>query len=108
MGYDVIADKDLPEGMLVCEYVGDVVSYRKVIEKNYEEEYNDSLFELSVGRNADETLYIRPSKFTNMGRFINGVNVQTGKNKINVASVRMMCKGKPGVFLYTTRKIKKG
>lgn len=45
MGYDVIADKDLPEGMLVCEYVGDVVSYRKVIEKNYEEdEHNDSIF----------------------------------------------------------------
>jgi hypothetical protein len=31
MGYDVIADKDLPESMLVCEYVGDVVSFRKVI-----------------------------------------------------------------------------
>ena len=35
MGYDVIADKDLPEYMLICEYVGDVVSYRKVIELNY-------------------------------------------------------------------------
>jgi hypothetical protein len=43
-----------------------------------------------------------------MGRFINGVNNSTGKHKINVASVRMFCKGKPGVFLFTTRKIKKG
>lgn len=107
MGYDVIADKDLPEGMLVCEYVGDVMSFRKVIEKNFEE-HNDSLFELSVGKNSDETLYIRPSKYTNMARFINGVNIHTGKNKINVASVRMMCKGRPGVFLYTNRKVTKG
>lgn len=61
-----------------------------------------------MGKNADETLYIRPAKHTNMGRFINGVNNLTGKHKINVASVRMICKGKPGVFLYTTRKVKKG
>jgi hypothetical protein len=31
MGYDVVADKDLPKGMLVCEYVGDVVTYREII-----------------------------------------------------------------------------
>lgn len=43
-----------------------------------------------------------------MGRFINGVNNVTGTHKINVASIRMMAKGKPGIFLYTTRKIKKG
>lgn len=43
-----------------------------------------------------------------MGRFINGVNNRTGKSKINVGSVRMFCKGKPGVFLFTTRKIRKG
>ncbi len=71
-------------------------------------EPNDSLFELSVGRNADETLYIRPEKYTNLGRFINGVNNATGKNKINIGSVRMFYKGKPGIFLYTTRSIKKG
>ena len=53
MGYDVVADKDLPECMLVCEYLGDVVTYREVISKNYSEEHNDSLFELSVGSNAD-------------------------------------------------------
>ncbi len=43
-----------------------------------------------------------------MARFINGVNSKNGKHKINVASVRYFCRGKPGVFLYTTRKIKKG
>lgn len=53
MGYDVVADKDLPAAMLVCEYVGEVVSYRRVIKLEAENGHNDSLFELSVGRNAD-------------------------------------------------------
>ena len=45
MGYDVIADKDLPKGMLVCEYVGDVVSYRKIVSYFQEnQQHNDSLF----------------------------------------------------------------
>lgn len=43
-----------------------------------------------------------------MGRFINGVNNLTGKNKINLASIRMLYKGKPGIFLFTTRNVKKG
>jgi len=27
-GYDVVADKNLPKGMIVCEYVGDVYTNR--------------------------------------------------------------------------------
>jgi hypothetical protein len=42
-----------------------------------------------------------------MGRFINGVNNITGKGKINITSVRLLAKGKPGIFLYTTKKILK-
>lgn len=107
MGYDVVSDKDLPKGMLVCEYVGDVVTYREVINTNHEE-HNDSLFELRAGSNSNTTLYIRPKMFTNMGRFINGVNNVTGKDRVNLASIRMLYKGKPGIFLFTTRKIKRG
>ncbi len=40
MGYDVVADKVLPKGMIVCEYVGDVVTLREVIKTD---KYNDSL-----------------------------------------------------------------
>lgn len=43
-----------------------------------------------------------------MGRFVNGVNNETGKNKINIGSVKLFNNGKPGIFLYTTRGIKKG
>lgn len=31
MGYDVVADKDLPKGMIICEYVGDVYTFRETI-----------------------------------------------------------------------------
>ena len=31
-GYDVIADRDIPERTLICEYVGEVVSLRECIE----------------------------------------------------------------------------
>ena len=31
MGYDVVADKEIKEKTLICEYVGDVVTLRKCI-----------------------------------------------------------------------------
>ena len=32
MGYDVIADMDLPKGMIICEYIGDVFTHREVLQ----------------------------------------------------------------------------
>jgi hypothetical protein len=32
MGYDVVADKEIKEKTIVCEYIGEVVSLRKCIE----------------------------------------------------------------------------
>lgn len=42
MGYDVVADKDIKEKTLICEYVGEVVSLRKCIELEATSK-NDSL-----------------------------------------------------------------
>lgn len=30
-GYDVVADKDLPQGTIICEYVADVYSHREAL-----------------------------------------------------------------------------
>ena len=39
--------------------------------------------ELRIGKNADETLFIVPSKYSNLGRFINGINnIKGGKPNI--------------------------
>ena len=61
-----------------------------------------------MGCHSEETLIIRPEKYTNMARFINGINNQKGSNKANVATVRKLAKGMPTVILYSIRNIKKG
>ena len=111
MGYNVIADKNLPKGMIVCEYIGDVYTHRYAIEMTtIFEEQNDSIMELKKGKNADETLFIYPKKYSNIARFINGVNDKdkAKKNKANVASIRTLITGRPAVILYTTKSIRKG
>jgi len=103
-GYDVVADKEIAEKSLICEYVGEVVTLRECIELE-KRRRNDSLMELQAGKNADETLIIRPERFTNMARFINGVK----KDKDgNIATMKLLCRGKPVVLLVAKRKIKKG
>lgn len=69
---------------------------------------NDSIMDLRIGCNSDETLIIRPEKQTNMARFINGINNVKGSNKANVETVRKLAKGIPTVMLYSMRAIKKG
>lgn len=51
--------------------MGDVYTSRGHINL---EEQNDSVMELKKGKNADETLFIVPRRFTNIARFINGIN----------------------------------
>ena len=104
MGYDVVAGKSCAKDMIVCEYIGDVVTLREVIRTDRK---NDSLMEYKVGRNADETLFIKPTHYTNIARFINGINSK-GKKKPNVKSLRTTIQGKPSVILYTTQRIKEG
>jgi SET domain-containing protein len=58
-GYDVIADRPIPQRTLICEYVGEVVTHRECIELESRSK-NDSLMELQAGKNSDETLFIRP------------------------------------------------
>ena len=63
--------------------------------------------ELKKGRNADETLFIIPTKFTNIARYINGINPKA-QDKANVKSHRSRIRGRPAVILYTSKQIKKG
>ena len=106
MGYDVIAAKDIPKGMIVCEYVGDVYTNRVVLQLNAEKP-NDSIMQLKYGINADESLSIMPIKYTNIARFINGTR-QGSEDKANVKSLRALALGRPVVILYTIKPVRKG
>ena len=52
MGYDVVADREIKEKTIICEYIGEVVTLRKCIELEGESK-NDSLMELRVGYNSE-------------------------------------------------------
>lgn len=104
MGYDVIADCRLEKGTIVCEYVGDVYSHRQVIERGWE---NDSIMELRKGINSEERLFIVPSKYSNIARFINGIK-NGSRQKPNLQTIRALVDEKPVVILYTCSTIQEG
>lgn len=62
---------------------------------------------LRKGKNADETLFIVPRKYTNIARYINGVHPDN-KHQINVKNVKVRVQGRSAIILYTSRPIKKG
>ncbi|MCB0367920.1 MAG: hypothetical protein KDD45_00415 [Bdellovibrionales bacterium] len=66
---------------------------------------NDSVMDLWVGRNSDEKLVIRPEKWTNIARFINGVGNRGGRN---LDSLRVCYRGLPVVMLVARRDIERG
>lgn len=71
---------------------------------------NDSLMELMIGVDADSSLIIKPEKYTNMARFINGINNSNAESrkKANVKTIRFNIVGRPTILLYASRKINKG
>ena len=104
-GVDVVADMDIPAYTIVCEYIGEVMTLRKSIYLQKHQK-NDSVMDLWYGKNSDQSLVIRPEKWTNIARFLNGVGKR--KEDKNVCSIKICYRGKPMVLLVTSRKIKKG
>jgi hypothetical protein len=97
---------DIPKRSIICEYVGEVVTLRECTALDNEEGKNDSEMDLWVGRNSDEKLIIRPERWTNIARFINGAKDAT--SNCNVTSMRVCLRGMPMVLLISKRDIKKG
>jgi hypothetical protein len=73
---------NIPKGSIICEYVGEVVTMKECIDLESTTERSDSLMDLWKGRNSDESLMIRPWKWTNIARFINGA--KDDKSDLNV------------------------
>ena len=105
-GYGVVADMNIAKGSIICEYVGEVVTLRECSELDSHYGKNDSQMDLWQGRNSDEKLIIRPQKWTNIARFINGA--KDHRTDLNVLSIRVRIRGVPAVLLIARRDIKKG
>ncbi len=64
--------------------------------------------ELKAGINADETLVIRPKHFSNIARFINGINNAQNPSAANVRTIRMLAEGRACIVLLTSRDVQAG
>lgn len=66
--------------------------------------------QLTIGKNSEQTLLIVPRKYTNIARFLNGINEKDPKRheKQNVETVRALILGRPVVILYTSRSVRRG
>ena len=62
--------------------------------------------DLWIGRHAEEKLVIRPEKWTNIARFINGV--KTSQSKKNIDPALLCLRGLPVILLIANQDIKKG
>lgn len=107
LGYDVKATRFIQKGTIVCEYVGEVISKRTAINRDI---INDSLMELFVTNDADTSLLIKPECYTNIARFINGINNSdpSARKRVNLQSVRLNIQEQPRVLLYAKKNIECG
>lgn len=105
-GFVVQAVVDIPCSTFLCEYAGEVNPQRKVFFDND----NDSIMELLKAPSSVDCLVIKPEKYTNIARFISGINnFRTDSyKKINVNSVKMNVDSKAHIILYAARNIKAG
>lgn len=65
----MVAAADLPSYSLICEYLGEVRINREIIFHD-----NDSIMELLNTGDSETSLSIMPEKYSNVGRFFNGIN----------------------------------
>lgn len=75
-GYVLRAKGDIPQFTLLCEYAGQVRSQR---ESSFID--NDSIMQLLIGTDSDQSLCIVPQTKANLGRFFSGINNQTASGR---------------------------
>ncbi|CDW89782.1 histone-lysine n-methyltransferase atxr6-like [Stylonychia lemnae] len=104
-GFYVEAAQDMSDLTLICEYAGEVRTFRQCLFDK-----NDSIMELLDTGDSDTSLNIVPQKQANVGRFFNSINNSSkdSKKKQNIRSLRCQIDGKVTVLIFTKRPVKKG
>ena len=84
-GFYVEAAQDLADLTLLCEYAGEVRTFRQCLF-----EKNDSMMELLDTGDSETSLVIAPKKYCNVGRFFNSINKgnKESKRRQNIRSIR--------------------
>ena len=91
-GYVIKANKEIKKNTLICEYVGDVLTFQELCVKKIK---NDSIMDLIWTPQSETSLVICPHKNSNIARFISGVN----KNQVNTFSTKVSINGVVHILL---------
>lgn len=105
-GYIVKATTFIEKNTLICEYIGDVFSFKDFCIKKIE---TDSNMDLIINQRSEASLIICPYKHSNIARFISGINNSDPnfKKLINVFSTRVSINGSVHVLLIASKDIAK-
>ena len=96
-GYVIKANKEIKKNTLICEYVGDVLTFQELCVKNIK---NDSIMDLIWTPQSETSLVICPHKNSNIARFISGVNNSVNfKNQVNTFSTKVSINGVVHILL---------
>lgn len=114
-GYVVQAIEDIGAMTLICEYAGQVYTYRDQMFTK-----SDAMMTLLKTSRAQTSLVIIPDRFGNLARYLSGINNYKNERywlmclnifrfrKQNVCSIRFDVDGEARVILYAYRNIKAG
>ena len=108
--YVVKASIDIKENTLICEYTGNVLTYKKFC--NLDEEgpikKNNSIIDLTVTPNSETSLIICPYKYSNIARFLSGINNTTDfEDQVNVFPTKISINGFIPILVVAKKDIKK-
>ena len=104
-GYLVKANTFIKENTLICEYAGDVLTFKDFCNKKIE---NDSNMDLIITPQSETSLIICPNKHSNIARFISGINnLINFENMVNVFSAKVAINGIVHILLIALKDIKK-
>ena len=102
-GYIVKAKTFIEENTLICEYVGDVFTFKDFCNKQID---NDSNMDLILTPQSETSLVICPFKNSNIARFLSGVNNSSDVEKeINVFSAKVSINGIVHILLIAKKDI---
>ena len=104
-GYAVKANTRIKKNTLICEYTGDVLTFKEFCLRGIK---NDSIMDLTYTPQSETSLIICPYKHSNIARFISGINNFTKfKKQINVFSAKVSINGVLHILLIAKKDIEK-
>ena len=91
---------------ILCEYTGEVDHSAK-----FDNSTSNSLMALILGEDTSNHLTVDGSKYSNVSRFINGINNNrdtTNSHRLNVGSARFCIDGAVHIIYFTCRRVSFG